>query len=101
VHPLEAHRRRVEVKVDAPEGGTKGVGKTRTALVVQRVGLAKDERRDWPRRLRDHGVVLGAAGVDRELGHGVVHQRPLEGYPWSLGAADVATKCQWLILARS
>ena len=36
----------VEVEIDAPEGGAEGVGEAWSALVVEGVGLAEDERRD-------------------------------------------------------
>ena len=83
VHALEADRGRVEVEVNAPEGRSKGVGEAGPALVVQRVGLAKDHGRWRIRRaLCENGVVLGDVGVNRTCGHGVVHQRALEGYAW-------------------
>lgn len=59
VDALEAYRRRVQVEVDTPKGGSKGVGQAWSALVVERVAFAKDQ---WSSLLcfwsREDGVVL-------------------------------------------
>ena len=88
VYPLEPDTCRIQVKVHTPESRAEGVGEPRSSLVVERVGLAKDEW--WSSRIDSFDLVIFYnMGVDRSLGHGMVHQRPLEGNPWGSCATDV------------
>lgn len=91
VDTLEAHRSGIEVKVNAPERGSKGVGQTRSALVVERVALAKDEGSGLlGRSSGENGIVLGEMALDRAYGPVVVHQGALQGDAKGGGTADVA-----------
>lgn len=91
VDALEAYRSRVQVEVDAPKGGSKGVGQARSALVIERVAFAKDQRSGflcfWS---GENGIVLWEVALDGAHGLGVVHQRALEGDARRSGTADVA-----------
>lgn len=50
VHTLESHGGTIQVEVDAPEGGAKGVGEPRLALIVEGIRFAQ------------HDIDIGAIG---------------------------------------
>lgn len=62
---LEANRSRVQVEVDAPKGGSKGIGQAWPALVVKRVAFAEDQRSGllgfWS---GENGIVLWEVALD-------------------------------------
>ena len=76
VHALVAGRGRVQVKVETPERGAKRVGQAGLALKVQRVGLAKDERRLALACGHDLPVLLKLF-IHIARGAGVIHKRVL------------------------
>lgn len=78
MNPSHTNRGGIEVEVDAPQRGTEGVGQARLALVVQGVGLAKDQRHTAARPVWPNLLVLGDVGVYRGLRYRVVQESALE-----------------------
>lgn len=89
VHTLVAGRRRVHVEVEAPERGAKRVGQAGLALKVQRVGLAKDERRRSLARGHNLPVLLDLL-VHVARGACVVHERVLQSHAGRRRPVNVA-----------
>lgn len=91
VDTLEAHRSSIEVKVNAPERSSKGIGQAGSALVVERVALAKDEGSGLlGLGSGKNGIVLWEMALNRAYGPVVVHQGALQGDAKGGGTADVA-----------
>lgn len=78
MNPSHTNRGGIEVEVDAPQRGTEGVGQARLALVVQGIGLAKDQRHTAARPVWPNLLVLGDVGVYRGLRYRVVQESALE-----------------------
>lgn len=90
VYALVAGRGRVQVKVEPPKRGAKRVGQARLALKIQRVGLAKYERRLALARSHNSLVLLSLL-IDVARGAGVVHECVLQSHTRRRGAVNVAT----------
>lgn len=68
----------VEVEVDAPQCGTKGIRQAGLTLVVEGIGLAKDQRHTAARAIWPYFLIFGDVGVYRGLRYCVVQESALE-----------------------
>lgn len=80
MYTFDTNRGTVQVEVDAPQGGTKGIREAGFSLIIERIGLAKDERNSAS--VGPDRVVLNNVGFYGAHGLRVVQERPLECDAW-------------------